>query len=131
MMDTASPPLFPAPRHVDHFDPTVVVADTEVRAAFEGNLPAQGYRLAVDADGIRLGHADEAGRRYGEAALSQLRRADGTLPVAHIRDWPDIAVRGYMLDISRDRVPTRETLQRLVEVLALARYNHLQLYVEH
>jgi hypothetical protein len=36
-----------------------------------------------------------------------------------------------MLDISRDRVPTRETLDRLVELMALARINQFQLYTEH
>ena len=39
--------------------------------------------------------------------------------------------RAYMLDISRDRVPTLETLQWLVEVLAELGFNELQLYVEH
>lgn len=36
-----------------------------------------------------------------------------------------------MLDISRDRVPTRETLEWLVEVLAALGFNELQLYIEH
>lgn len=36
-----------------------------------------------------------------------------------------------MLDVSRDRVPTRETLAWLVDVLAAARFDELQLYVEH
>ena len=36
-----------------------------------------------------------------------------------------------MLDVSRDRVPTRETLERIVGMLALARINQLQLYTEH
>jgi hypothetical protein len=36
-----------------------------------------------------------------------------------------------MLDVSRDRVPTRDTLARLVDVLALVRMNRLQLYTEH
>jgi hypothetical protein len=36
-----------------------------------------------------------------------------------------------MLDVSRDRVPTRETLARLVDLLALVRMNRLQLYTEH
>lgn len=39
--------------------------------------------------------------------------------------------RAYMLDVSRDRVPTRETLEWLVGVLAAAGFNELQLYVEH
>ncbi len=41
------------------------------------------------------------------------------------------ATRGYMLDISRDRVPTMRTLRLLVDLLARYRYNHLQLYTEH
>jgi len=41
------------------------------------------------------------------------------------------ATRGFMLDVSRDRVPTMKTLRELVDVLARCRYNQLQLYVEH
>lgn len=40
-------------------------------------------------------------------------------------------VRGYMLDISRDRVPTLSTLRLVVDILARYRYNQLQLYTEH
>lgn len=39
--------------------------------------------------------------------------------------------RAYMLDVSRDRVPTRETLEWLVGVLEVLGFNELQLYVEH
>ncbi len=39
--------------------------------------------------------------------------------------------RAYMLDVSRDRVPTQETLEWLVGVLAELGFNELQLYVEH
>jgi hypothetical protein len=36
-----------------------------------------------------------------------------------------------MLDISRDRVPKRETLEWLVGVLSALGFNELQLYIEH
>ncbi len=39
--------------------------------------------------------------------------------------------RAYMLDISRDRVPTRDTLEWLADALAALGFNELQLYVEH
>ena len=39
--------------------------------------------------------------------------------------------RAFMLDVSRDRVPTNETLEWLVGVLAQLGFNELQLYVEH
>ncbi len=41
------------------------------------------------------------------------------------------AVRSYMLDISRDKVPTMGTLKLLVDLLAKFDYNQLQLYTEH
>ena len=39
--------------------------------------------------------------------------------------------RAYMLDVSRDRVPTMDTLEWLAGALALLGFNELQLYVEH
>ncbi len=40
-------------------------------------------------------------------------------------------VRAYMLDISRDKVPTMGTLRLVVDLLAKFEYNQLQLYTEH
>ena len=75
---------------------------------------------------------DDAGKRYAEDALAQLARAHGgALPALSMRDWPDFPVRGFMLDVSRDRVPTRDTLAHLVALLARLRFNHFQLYTEH
>ncbi len=39
--------------------------------------------------------------------------------------------RGYMLDVSRDRVPTMRTLRLIIDILARSRYNQFQLYTEH
>ena len=41
------------------------------------------------------------------------------------------AVRSYMLDISRDKVPTMGTLRLIVDLLAKFDYNQFQLYTEH
>ncbi|MBQ4198541.1 MAG: beta-N-acetylhexosaminidase [Kiritimatiellae bacterium] len=41
------------------------------------------------------------------------------------------AVRSYMLDISRDKVPTMGTLKQLVDILEKFNYNQFQLYTEH
>jgi hexosaminidase len=97
----------------------------------DAGLPAEGYSLDAGPDGIELRYADEAGRRYGRATLDQLHAGAAGVPGVRIRDWPDVAVRGYMLDISRDRVPTRHTLERLIEVMSIGRLNQLQLYTEH
>ncbi len=49
----------------------------------------------------------------------------------HFHGEPRIGRRGFMLDVSRDRVPTRRTILWLLEVLAELRFTELQLYVEH
>ena len=60
-----------------------------------------------------------------------LRQFGRRLPCLKIRDWPDFARRGVMLDISRGRVPKLETLLELVEHLADFKINEFQLYTEH
>ncbi len=105
------------------------VPDAEPRTALDPSLPPQGYRLRAGVDGITLDGADEAGLFYGRATLEQLRRIG--LPAVEISDHPDVAVRGVMLDVSRDKVPTLDTLKALVDRLASWKINHLQLYTEH
>lgn len=105
--------------------------DGPVRSVADPAVTAQGYELFIDRDGALLVHGDDAGLRYGLQTLDQLRADDGTLPHVSVVDHPDVAVRGVMLDVSRDRVPTRATLDRLVGLLERCRCNHLQLYVEH
>lgn len=96
------------------------------------SLPAEGYEVRAGSEGTVVRHAGDAGRRYAEDTLRQLRELHGgVLPTGEVRDWPDLPVRGFLLDVSRGRVPSRETLARLVSLLELARYNHLQLYIEH
>ena len=96
--------------------------------------PAQpeGYALTIDRNGVKLEFREPAGLRAAAATLAQLVRQFGRrLPGLKIRDWPDFARRGVMLDISRGRVPKLETLLDLAEKLARFKINELQLYTEH
>lgn len=110
-------------------DPDVVPAPRHVGASTGRSLPPQGYRLTIDdAGSARIDAADDAGRFYAEQTLAQVGpSARATV----IEDWPDLAIRGVMLDVSRDKVPTMETLLALVDRLASWRINQLQLYIEH
>lgn len=93
----------------------------------------QGYRLVIASEAVSLEAHDEAGAFYGAITLAQLIKGagDAVLPGVEIYDYPDFAVRGVMLDISRDKVPRMETLYQLVDMLAGWKYNQLQLYTEH
>ncbi|MCC5805667.1 MAG: family 20 glycosylhydrolase [Opitutales bacterium] len=102
----------------------------------EGNTPvaAQTYTLRIADGGTTLTAGGEAGLRYGLDTLAAVLAAapeDGPLPGGTIEDAPAVAVRGWMLDISRCRVPTRETLAALVDAMEDLRLNQLQLYTEH
>ena len=108
------------------------VPHSPVRERIDATFPPQGYELHIGAGGVDLIGGDTAGLFYGRATLAQLRRLNGgALPVGTIRDHPDLAVRGVMLDVSRDKVPTMDTLRALVDRLASWKVNHLELYSEH
>ena len=95
-------------------------------------LPAEGFTLEITARGIALEARDRRGLNWGAGLLAQIaRQQHGRLPLLRARDWPDFPVRGYMLDVSRDRVPTMATLFELLDLLEELRLNELQLYTEH
>jgi hypothetical protein len=92
----------------------------------------ESYTLTIAKNGIEIHFRDTGGLRAAKATLRQLVREYGCkLPCLKIRDWPDFARRGVMLDISRGRVPKLETLLDLAEKLADLKINELQLYTEH
>ncbi len=92
----------------------------------------QGYELTITGQGIHVVASTPAGAFYGVMTLSQIFQQRGNaLPTLRIRDWPDFPHRGVMLDISRDKVPTMETLYALVDLLAALKVNQFQLYTEH
>lgn len=132
-----TPAVYPHPRNVHLTGGSSVVRQLTVQR--DSSMAAQGYRLVIDAEGARLVAADDAGERYGRSTFQQWCDAHateasiprGATPHVVIDDHPDLAVRGVMLDVSRDKVPTMQTLLRLVEQLAKWRYNQLQLYIEH
>ncbi len=65
--------------------------------SFSKNIPLQseGYYLSINEKRIVVAGADERGVRYGLQTLSQLLESD-SIPVAEIRDWPDVAYRGVV-----------------------------------
>ena len=92
----------------------------------------QGYELRIGPQGIAIHAHDQAGAFYALCTLNQIIEQSGAdLPLMNIVDWPDIPVRGVMLDISRDKVPTMQTVLSLVDMLASWKINQFQLYTEH
>jgi hypothetical protein len=92
----------------------------------------EAYRLTVEPNGITIGACSSRGFLYGAATLIQLCRisCEG-IGCVEIEDEPSFAVRGYMLDVSRGRIPKMDCLKKLVDRLALYKINQLQLYMEN
>jgi hypothetical protein len=108
----------------------------ESDGAVEGR---EGYRLRIAADGVEVVARHRKGLLYGLWTLEGWCRifaaptgaGESVLPGLEVVDAPDFAHRGVLLDISRDKVPTLETLYALLDRLARWKINQVQLYMEH
>jgi len=95
-------------------------------------LGAECFHLTTGPEVARLAAGDASAVLHAARTLRQLRQPDDpTLPCLTVVDGPALPVRGFMLDVSRGKVPTMAELLRLVSALAELRANQLQLYVEH
>ncbi|MFD9126975.1 beta-N-acetylhexosaminidase, partial [Kitasatospora sp. NPDC059571] len=122
--------------------PLPPAADGAVRFAVDPAdraLGAEGYRLAVTADGVRLTAAEPTGLLRGVQTIRQLlpaealldRPAPGTvweLPCLTVTDRPALPWRGLMLDVARHFLPV-SYLRRTADLLALHRMNVLHLHL--
>lgn len=92
----------------------------------------EGYHLTIGDERIGIVAHDSAGVQHAFSTLTQIVRQCGRrLPRARIEDAPAFAHRGVMLDISRDKVPSMESLYALIDMLAEWKVNQFQLYMEH
>ena len=95
----------------------------------------QEYRLLIKNNGITIISGAQEGIYYGVQTLRQILTYSLTekkdIPGVYIMDYPAIDRRGFMLDISRDKVPTMKTLYQIVDFLTSLKINELQLYTEH
>ncbi len=103
----------------------------DVKVLPAGLFEKEEYLLTVGENGITLHTATEEAIFRGATTLYQLvQEHEGKLPYAVIADKPDLKRRGYMLDISRSKMPTVETIKQYIDLLALLKYNEFQLYME-
>ena len=96
----------------------------------ETDADPESFELRTGEAGARL-QGGPAGLRYGAEALAQLAAPDGRVPAVRVQDAPALRRRGFLLDISRGKVPRPETIRWLLGLLARLRYNELFLYTEH
>lgn len=97
----------------------------------DDTIPPQGYQLDLAPDRSLIRFRDAQSLYYALITLRLLKESyPQGMPSLNIVDYPDYPVRGVLLDISRDKIPTLNTLYRMVDYLALLKYNRLELYLE-
>lgn len=103
-----------------------------ISVSSKADIPPQGYILRIAPNGIEINASTAQGAFYGAMTLRQImRQCQAELPACVVKDYPDFPVRGVMLDVCRDKVPTLETLFQYVDEFAELKINQLQLYTEH
>lgn len=107
----------------------------EVLLAEDGRLGEEEYRLETEGNRIVLMFASERGQFYAMSTLMQIvsffkKNGFSAVPGFSLHDSPDVAFRGFLLDVSRGAVPHVTVLQELMLRLALLKMNHFSLYIE-
>jgi len=102
-----------------------------------GEKPGPGsreaYDLTVATSGAKIHSRSSAGVFYGVQTLVQLAEGSGeqaALPEAEVHDWPALAYRGTMVDMSHGPLPTEEEVKRQLDFLAHWKANQYFLYNE-
>ena len=93
----------------------------------EGSVPAEGYRMAVVPEGIRVAASDAAGRFYALQTLRQLaipRWGRLYVPCCEITDAPRFGWRGMMIDDVRHFFG-KAAMRRTLDLLAFHKMNVL------
>ncbi|MBO5107611.1 MAG: family 20 glycosylhydrolase [Bacteroidales bacterium] len=116
-VETAVWDMIPSLKKVDPAE-GVTVVDAMPQVAFVQSEKPGWYRITLDGE-CKVEAADEDGAFYAEVTLDNLRRNAGgnELPNMLIEDWPDLAYRGLMLDISRN-FTSKDNILKLIDILA-------------
>ena len=93
----------------------------------------EAYSLKATADGVTVSARSSAGLYYAVQTLKQLVEgtgAQGVLPLVEIKDWPSLAYRGVMVDMSHGALPTEKEVERQLDFLARWKTNQYYFYSE-
>ncbi len=106
------------------------LSEKGVDIVFNTGNSGEGYEIIGAEELITVNAEGEAGAFYAVQTLRQIF-TDEKIPCFYIKDYPDFKNRGFYHDVTRGKVPTVETVKKLIDKMAYLKLNSLQLYVEH
>jgi hexosaminidase len=93
----------------------------------------EAYTVKVAPDGAEIRANSSTGLFYGVQTLLQLVEGSGAeaeFPEVEIHDWPSLAYRGTMVDMSHGPLPTEEEIKRQIDFLSRWKNNQYYFYSE-
>ena len=93
----------------------------------------ESYEVRVSAGRAEIHARSSAGLFYAAQTMRQLieeQAGEKYLPEVEIRDWPVLAYRGFMMDISHGSLPTENEIKRQIDFLARWKANQYYFYSE-
>ena len=93
----------------------------------------ESYHLRITPNGGEVRAPSSAGLFYAVETLLQLAEGSGkeaALPAVEIDDWPSLAYRGVMFDLSHGPLPTEDEIKRQIDFLAQWKGNQYYFYSE-
>ena len=115
--------ILPTPKETIHKEGVCDTQQAIREHKTDESLQEEGYRLIIKKDSICTVSSTETGQFYAEQTLQRLIENYGTkIPCAVITDYPDIAHRGFMLDIARNYTP-KEEVMKILDAMAAYKMN--------
>ena len=96
---------------------------------YEKDIQEEGYKILISDGVINIITSSNSGCYYGFKTLEQILNND-KINNLEIIDYPSIKTRGLMLDISRDKVASIDTIKQILDLMSDLKMNHFELYVE-
>ncbi len=93
----------------------------------------EAYKIHIDVEQVRIEAKSSAGLYYAVQTLRQMvegRGDDAVLPECEVVDWPSMAYRGFMMDMSHTQLPLIEEIKRQIDFLARWKSNQYLFYSE-
>lgn len=105
--------------------------DGDIRLSLrkEAKMPHEGYRIAIGKQ-VTISAPEAVGVYWGTRSLLQMAEQSDqrALPCGNIKDFPDYAVRGFMIDCGRKFIPL-EFLQDYVKIMSYYKMNTFQIHL--
>lgn len=93
----------------------------------------ESYKIKVTPKNISITAVSSAGLYYAVQTLRQLIEDSGSksvIPAVEIEDWPSLAYRGFMMDMSHMQFPKVEEIKNQIDFLARWKTNQYFFYSE-